>query len=379
MKGSAFLKFETSKLRLRREARYEVRVLLCLLSVLLGGCSRPAYLLGLKDSVHSPRIRMSCYATASLGTVWIDPNALGMHNYRSGWGEQDGILYTCRGGHIDTPHVRKAADWTAYLAEKALPRLEKGERSFSFKLWEPSRYYVTVEYPPDWGRLGEEERQRIAREVSIPLAQYLAFNALTWHEILTWFGYRPTPWYREFPSAFSWEDTFSNLLGTRLAGEALRDTTQPYDEAMTVAFSEELRRLGAQPRDVAIQAAQAVAGTWYTGKILFLIDIRKRNLDIGLDDGLVTPSVVPGLASCPNAEPMSYPAPTLDALAEYGFSARLEIEPRELEKGKILKVAYPDPATRKKRIDPALHFAPIMERVRQDAIRKFGAELTTGP
>jgi hypothetical protein len=125
--------------------------LLCgILATFMAGCSGPAVLLGFKDSMHSPRIRMSCYATASVGTVWVDPNKIGTHNYRSGRTEKDGILYTCRGGHIDTPHVRKAADWTAYLAWKALERIKKDDKQFSFKLWEPSRYYVTIEYPPNW-------------------------------------------------------------------------------------------------------------------------------------------------------------------------------------------------------------------------------------
>ncbi len=346
---------------------------------LVAGCSHPAALLGFKDSVHSPRIRMSCYATASIGTVWADPDRLGDHGYASGRKEKDGILYTCRGGHIDTPHVRKAADWTAYLADKAYSRLKKGDPKFSFKLWEPSRYYITVDYPPNWADLEPAEKERIAHDVSIPLGQYLAFNALTWHEILTWFGYRPTPWYPEFPSAFSWEDTFSNLLGTRLAVQAMRDTTRSYDEAMTLGFDEELRRLGVQPRDVAKRAAKAVEGTWYTGAFLFLVDIRKRNLDIGLDDGLVTASLVPDLAECPDAEPESYPVPTLDSLSDYGFSVKVEIEPRELEKGKILKIVYPDRKKRKKRLQPALHFPAIMERVRQDAARKFGADMYPPP
>jgi hypothetical protein len=347
--------------------------------VLLTGCAHVATLLGFKDSVHSPRIRMSCYASASVGTVWADSDNLGTHGYRSGRKEKNGILYTCRGGHIDVPHVRKAADWTAYLAQKTLTRLKRNDTIFSFKLWEPSRYYVTLDYPPGWERLPEAEKDRIAREISIPLGQYLAFNALTWHEILTWFGYRPTPWYPEFPSAFSWEDTFSNLLGTRLAVRAMRDTQRSYDEAMTVALDEELRWLGAQPKDVARRAAKAVHGTWYTGEFLFLVDIRMRNLDIGLDDGVVTALVVPDLPECPDPEPQSYPVPNLDFLSEYGFSAKFEIEPREWEKGKILRIIYPERKDRRRRLQPAIHFAAIMEYIRQDAARRFGAAMYLEP
>ena len=57
------------------------------------------------------------------------------------------------------------------------------------------------------------------------------------HEILTWHGFRCVGFLPEFLSAFSWEDSFSNLLGTVVASKALRDTEHPYDEAMTIARS----------------------------------------------------------------------------------------------------------------------------------------------
>lgn len=348
---------------------------LCILILPGAGCLPRVDLLRLKDSAKSPRIRMSSYASDTIGTVYADPANLGAHNYRSGRGERNGIVYTCRAGHIDIPHVRKAADWTAYLAEKALRRITAGDTKFSFKLWEPSRYHVRLTYPQDWGQLPEAEKEQVARDISVDLGQYLAFTALTWHEIVTWFGYRPLPWYPEFPSAFSWEDTFSNLLGTRLALEALKDTEHEYDEAMTMALDRELQRLGAQPKRVAMHAADKMKGLWYSGEFLFLVNIKKRNLDIGLDDGFVTPWIVPGLEECQGAQPQPYPVPNLDQVRLHGFTVRFEIEPRELEKRNILKIVYPDAGKRPKRLEPAVHFAPIMDYIRQDAVRKYGDEV----
>lgn len=341
-----------------------------------GGCALPRPdLFGLKDSAKSPRIRLSCYASSTLGSVFGDASDLGTHHYDNGKGEKNGIIYTCKAGHIDLPHVRKAADWTAYLAEKAYDKLRKGQTRFSFKLWEPSRYYIHLTYPENWKHLLEAQRDQIARDISITLGQYSAFTALTWHEIITWFGYRPVLWYPEFPSAFSWEDTFSNLLGTHLAGKALRDTERSYDEAMTVALDAEVQRLGAQPKSTAIEAAQQVKGLWYSGGILFLVDIKKRNLDIGLDDGFVTPWIVPGLGACQGAEPAPYPVPDLRALGRHGFAVTFEIEPREMERRAILKIVYPDPDNRRKRLVPAVHFEPLMEHIRQDAVRRYGEEV----
>jgi len=286
----------------------------------------------------------------TLGTVFIGPGRLGMHSYQGGGTEKNGIMYTCKAGHIDIAHLRKAADWTAYLADKTYKELKQGDTTFSFKLYEPSRYFVRLEYPANWDDLEELEKDQIARDVSIKLGQYCAFTALTWHEILTWFGYSSLPWYPEFPSAFSWEDTFSNLLGTRLAVEALLSTRHSYDEALTLALDRELERLGVQSKD-----------------------IKKRNLDTGLDDGFVTPWIVPLLPECEGVEPQAYPVPNLRLLEMHGFSVKLEIEPREhLQKGVIRRIVYPDREQRRKRIEPAVHFPIIMEYIRQDAIERYG-------
>jgi len=358
-------------------ARQAVLVLpICLLIVLQVSCVSPARLLGLKRGKAYPRARLSCYATSTVGTVFADPKRLGTHSYKSGWSsEKNGILYACKGGHIDIAHLRKAADWTAYLAEKSRGHLNKNSSKFSFKLYEPSRYHVQITYPGNWEDVSDEEKEVIIREISIGLGQYFAFVGCTWHEILTWFGYRSMGLYPEFPSAFSWEDTFSNLLGTHIAVKALMDTDRKYDRAMTAAIKDELDKLDIQPKRTAIRAAEKVRGQWFSGDFLFLVDVSGRNFDIGLDDGFVTPWLVPSLDVCPGAQPESYPAPTLDFLADFGFSVKLEIEPKEREKRKILKIVYPKAVTGSRRIEPAIHFAPIMEHIRRAAEQKYGRDI----
>jgi hypothetical protein len=331
-----------------------------------------------------PRARVGRYATPTVGTVFAGAEDLGVHGYYSSWSEKIGIAYTCKAGHIDLAHVRKSADWTAYLAANILEQLKQNETKFSFKFKEPARYYVQLTYPDWWKDLPEEEKDRITRDISIGLGQYFTYVGCTWHEILTWFGYRSVGFYPEFPSAFSWEDSFSDLLGTHLAAKALRDTEHEYDEAMTLALKRELDDLGIQPRDVAIRASNAVRGLWFSGDFLFLVDMKGRNFDIGLDDGLVTPWLVPspsegagGLPECEGAQPQSYPAPSLDFLSEYGFSAKFELEPRELERHKILSIVYPDPKERRKRIEPAAHFPAIMANIMKDAVEKHGFYIGT--
>ena len=235
---------------------------LCLLVSLQSGCARRSSSAGLGRFKKIPRIRLSCYATSTIGTTFIDSRELGTHSYKPSSAEKNGIAYTCRGGHIDVAHLRKGADWTAHLAELAYHNLLKGKKQFSFKFYEPSRYYAHITYPDNWKELDEEQRSQTARELSIGLGQYFAFTGLTWHEIVTWFGYRPVALYPEFPSAFSWEDSYSNLMGTHIAGLALGDAQREYDEAVTVILEQEINKLGPRSKRTAMAAAKAVRGKW---------------------------------------------------------------------------------------------------------------------
>jgi hypothetical protein len=284
--------------------------------------------------------------------------------------EKNGIVYTCKAGHVDITHVRIAADHTRYLVQKSYAHMMRDDVEFSFGLRvEPSRYFVKVGYPAAWEELPAKHKTRVARSVSIRLGQYLGYVTSTWHEILVWFGYKCMRVVPEFPSAFSWEDSFSNLLGTHLAVRALEDLEYGYDKAMTVALKNELEKLGVQPRAAAIEASEQVRGKWFTGNLL--VDIKKRNLDIGLDDGYVTPMLVPCV--CEGPEPEPYPVPSLDVVRAAGFDVRVEIEPREWEADKILSVVFPDGGG--KRIEPAVHFQAIMDYIAREAMERYGFDL----
>ncbi len=308
-----------------------------------------------------------------MGVRYPDPFALGDHSYRFSVSERNGIVYTCRGGHIDITHLRKIADWTAYLASELQETLLEGRTAFSFRMWESSRYHVQIAYPAAWEDLIGVHRETAAHEVAIELAQYLAFNCGTWHEILTWFGYRGIGIWPEYQSAFSWEDNYSNLLGCRLGAAALRDPNHDFETAMTALLRDELQALGVQPNPMAYRAAEAVRGWWFHS-VLWTCKIVKRHFDVGLDDGYVTPWQIPGLAECEGAAPQEYPAPTLAATQDQGFSIRFEIEPREWERGKILRIVQGD-TDRNRRIEPARHFDPIIEYIRGQAVARYGPQV----
>ena len=329
--------------------------------------------LGCRGGSEEPRVRFGCYPTPTVGATFLNPTALGQHGYRSNRSEKNGIVYTCQGGHIDVAHLRLAADWTAYLTKRSFQCLMENEAQFSYKLGaDRSRHYVEVSYPEDWARRPAPERAAAARESAAVLGPHLAFTMMTWHEVLTWFGYKYVGLPTAFASAFSWEDSYSNLLGTIVAVRALQDTEHSYDEAVTIALNEELERLGTLPARVAKDATAQVKGDWFTGSVVMFVDIMKRNFDIGLDDGLVTPTLLENVAACGGAQPMSYPVPRLDVPARHGFSVRLVVEPREWEKHAILAVVYPDAKQKNKRIDLTTHLPRIMDYIKQDAARRYG-------
>lgn len=324
----------------------------------------------------TPRLRYGKSPTlVFMGKQFIGAN-VGTHAYYYRPAENNGVLFTCRGGHIDTTHLRIAADWTAYLAARSYKHLMRGDPGFTYLLMaDRMPHRVQITYPANWSSLPPEQRDRTAREVALIMGPYLAYTMVTWHEIVTWYGFKSVGIVPEYHSAFSWEDTYSNLLGTILAARALRDKSHTYDQAMTILLDRELDLLQVKPGPLARQASASVQGQWYSGSIGTFINMKKRGLDIGVDTGSVLPIRVPNVPGCTGATPMAYPAPTLQGLAQYGFSVILEIEPHGWEKYKILRVAYPDQLGR--RIRPDLHFAAIMHDIRQEAIARYGPDVAS--
>lgn len=309
-----------------------------------------------------PRIRPGCYASATRSVRFIDAENLGPHSYRFAWSERNGIAYTCRGGHIDVAHARKAADCAGYLAAVTLEHLERGETRFRYRLIEPTVYFITLTPPADWDGLGDAEREQIARGVSRQVGQHLAFTALTWHEIITWFGYRPRPHVSEFPSAFSWEDTYSNLLGIHVAAAALEDESRTFNEAVTIALQQQLDELGGQPAEVARQAAEAVKGKWYTSNWVGTA-VRMRHLDLGFDDGYVTPCLLPSVTACEAVQPYPLAIPSLDYLADHGFTLTVEMDAKVWELKKIRKVLATAGRPLEGHLEPSVHFPLIMSHI----------------
>ena len=328
-----------------------------LAAIMLGGCRVGS----------RPRLRVSDFFGNPWGMRFGDPNDLGRHCLDNCRDEKLGLLYTCRGGFIDIGHLREAADRTHYISQVTYKNLMRSNTNYSFRAIEPSRYYITLAYPKHWKSLPRQRKEVVAREISIQLGQYLAHTSLIWHEILTWYGFSSAGLFPEYISAFSLEDPYSDVLGTQLAVKVLSDPQSFYEEdtyekAMVAIIDETLKELDVQSAEITKQAADKIKGDWYKGGYYFFVEMKKRNFDVGFDDGIVTPWQVPGI--CPDTALQGCPAPGFEFLEEYGFNIKVRLEPIEFEKGKIYKAIG---LKQSERITPYIHFPMIIESIRKEA------------
>jgi hypothetical protein len=201
------------------------------------------------------------------------PEDLGPHKYNVGmfaigssdesgvWGrENNGEVYTCRGGFIDIAHVRDWADMTMYLTAQVLRNMDAGG---------------VVELADQGGKirivLHAIDRDRITnvgrRQIAVATAEWLSFQLSVWHEIATWFGFSAMSGWSEKVSAFSPEDFYSNLVGIKLAGgiALLHDGNDEheYDASMDAWIQMALKRLRAVPKKSGEEAMRSVAGIWW--------------------------------------------------------------------------------------------------------------------
>jgi hypothetical protein len=223
----------------------------------------------------------------------VEMNDLGRYTYNSGivslknepsnafiTAEKNGLIYTCRGGFLDTAHVRDYADWMVYLVGRIRGLIDSGGTIVLPN--EGGDRYVYV------GSLRPELIERVGREeLAIRLAQWTSIHLAIWHETATWYGWSSWGIFPETASAFSPEDLYSNLVGimvaTELVREGLADNEVQYNAAMNVAMPEILRRLGGAPREVTLAAIRSVDGRWWDSQRP-LPDkevVLRRSFDIG--------------------------------------------------------------------------------------------------
>lgn len=233
---------------------------------------RPCCAFGLDLKVAIAKVPVPGFAMKTVR----GPEEIGPHDYAAGLlqiiptgaeggangpaTEHNGIVYTSRGGFIDTAHARDYADLTCYLAGALQHRLERGA---VIELADQGGKRRVVATP-----VPREVLRRVGRlRLSVAMAQWLAFELSVWREIATWYGHKSVPPWPETISSFSLEDLYSNLLGTKLAGGILRTQRirdeEDWSRAMTAWLPVALEELGIQSATAAAQAMRAVDGDWW--------------------------------------------------------------------------------------------------------------------
>lgn len=231
---------------------------------------RPCCIFGMDVKVSVKNIPVPIYQVVNI----IGKNGLGPHTYDSGFfgghgtdkkagtHENNGIIYTCRGGFIDTAHVRDYSDLTIFLFFEFYKNLGT---SFSIELkGELGPRVILVD--PIEVRGDKFERARVATV----LASWTAFQLSLWHEIAQWHGYREFSMFSEETSAYSMEDAYSNLLGISIANgliySALLFNDNQYARNFDTWIRATLKALGAVSKKESRMYMQRVDGLWWDSK-----------------------------------------------------------------------------------------------------------------
>ncbi|WP_318479369.1 DUF4056 domain-containing protein [Photobacterium leiognathi] len=200
----------------------------------------------------------------------VDSQELGKHIYNDGSeymfaslmglsDETNGLLYTTKGGFIDTAHVRDTADFTYYLYQQIYEHLGTDYR-ISLPAELRARY---ISLKKSKRTLTSQERH----DISLDLAALLAFRLAQWHEIVQWFGYQSIVGFPELVSAFSPEDLYSNMLGAITAKQVLEQQPElspsDFSQALTHAFEQQLQQLGSVSLQETQRQVQQLNGIWW--------------------------------------------------------------------------------------------------------------------
>lgn len=177
--------------------------------------------------------------------------------------ENNGLIYTCRGGFVDLAHVRDYADLTLYL---------------TMRLARSVPLATTIELP-DQGT-----KQRIVIKAlpqsflgnygrwyaTTALAGWIAYQISIWHEVVTWYDWQSVKGFSEKLSAFSPEDLYSNVVGISMATGIIRNqlaqSRDAYNRSVDAWLPEVLRRLSAVSWPQSREAMASVDGLWWSSE-----------------------------------------------------------------------------------------------------------------
>jgi len=288
--------------------------------------------------------------------------------------EKNGVAYTCRGGFIDTAHVRDNADLTIALAAQITRALESGG---------------TIELPDQGAtlliRVRPVKRENLQRyghvDLALAGAQWLAFQVSIWHEIATWYGFAAIKMWPERVSAFSSEDLYSNLLGIKLAAGVVHNKGAhgeiEFNRNMDAWIQRSLARLSAVPKTSGEAAMWSVDGVWWDSRAR-LPDwhfVRRRNMEIDTDirPWLLEQAQHPSDSGAVLDECEDSPPPLVLQNRD-GFEglASRDVLTLEIEVGDRMAESFPFPDPGSRRVTQE-DFPGIIAAIREENDAEFGA------
>ena len=195
-----------------------------------------------------------------LGDHIYNDGSQGVASSLMGFGdESNGIFYSKKGGFLDSAHIRDTADFTYYLYGEFYTHLGTDHKvTLSQELKDRVvQLHVSSEV------YSEAERKKI----SIELAALTAYRLAQWHEIAQWFGMESVGGFKEYASAFSPEDLYSNMLGALLASDVIATNPQlnkkDFSKAMTKAIEAKFVELGVGTKKESKAQIQKMDGVWW--------------------------------------------------------------------------------------------------------------------
>lgn len=269
-----------------------------------------------------------------------------------------GIIYTKRAGFVDMAHVVNSVLWANETSKTVAAGLRQARNSISLRKFEHSEVSILFSSSPIGSEsTGPDSEQRI-QAVSRITGECVASELGTWHEIITWFGYMTTGIWSEKPSAFTYEDLVSHLVGLQVF-EAI--SGEPDRAKFGSALRRVLDSLGLVDKKLASKAVYSVKGLWW-GPWLYT----RRMLDIGEKDGLVHPWTVPGTEDDlhDGNGPITFTVPCTKMPEGY----TLRIVPSASILRSLRKSLPGTPAI----IDPHRDFPVIVDEIRSEVRKEMG-------
>ena len=308
----------------------------------------------------------------------ISPDRIGPHGYDKGelTKENNGLVYTCRGGFIDLAHVRDMGDNTLFLAMQ-IARGLPGELTIQMPD-QGTKRRITIK-PVPGALLARHGRWTIATA----LASYIAYDLSIWHEVVTWYGWESTLGISEKLSAFSPEDLYSNVLGINIAAgivlEREASSRDQYDRSMEVWIRESIRRLGGVQEAQGRTAMKAVDGLWWDSSKRLpdwkLVTRRDLHIATPVPPWIVADSV-PADKATPEVTQMckGQPPPlALEIEDKIGNTKIEDLVEIQFEFAGWIPKDFPLPAAKGQSVH-STDIPKIVEDVRQKAAKDLGAD-----